>query len=222
MQQASVPNVEGLKLKDPKDFRYLGKGEISIVDLRDITVGTAHYGSDTRLPGMKYAVIARPPVTGGKLVSFDSSAAMKVSGVEKVMEVKGWPWPSKFQPLGGVAVIARNTGAAIKGRDALKVVWDDGANGKYDSVAYRTELEEAARKPGLVVRKEGDVDAVLKSADKIIVGEYYLPHLAHVSMEPPVAVADVKGGKAEIWAPVQSPGGTREDVAKTLGIPEEM
>jgi isoquinoline 1-oxidoreductase subunit beta len=217
----SVPNVEGLKLKDPKDFRYLGKGEISIVDLRDITVGTAHYGSDTRLPGMKYAVIARPPVTGGKLVSFDSSAAMKVSGVEKVMEVKGWPWPSKFQPLGGVAVIARNTGAAIKGRDALKVVWDDGANGKYDSVAYRTELEEAARKPGLVVRKEGDVDAALKSADKIIVGEYYLPHLAHVSMEPPVAVADVKGDKAEIWAPVQSPGGTREDVAKTLGIPED-
>ena len=217
----SVPNVEGLKLKDPKDFRYLGKGEISIVDLRDITVGTAHYGIDTRLPGMKYAVIARPPVTGGKLVSFNSTDAMKVSGVEKVMEVKGWPWPSKFQPLGGVAVIARNTGAAIKGRDALKVVWDDGANGKYNSVAYRTELEEAARKPGLVVRKDGDADAALKSADKVIVGEYYLPHLAHVSMEPPVAVADVKGDKAEIWAPVQSPGGTREDVAKTLGIPED-
>jgi isoquinoline 1-oxidoreductase beta subunit len=217
----SVPSVEGLKLKNPKDFRYLGKGEISIVDLRDITVGTAHYGSDTRLPGLKYAVIARPPVTGGKLVSFDSTDAMKISGVEKVIEVKGWPWPSKFQPLGGVAVIARNTGAAIKGRDALKVVWDDGANAKYESAAYRTELEEAARKPGLVVRKEGDVDAALKSADKVIVGEYYLPHLAHVSMEPPVAVADVKGDKAEIWAPVQSPGGTREDVAKTLGIPED-
>jgi isoquinoline 1-oxidoreductase beta subunit len=217
----SVPNVEGLKLKDPKDFRYLGKGEIGIVDLRDITVGTAHYGIDTRLPGMKYAVIARPPVTGGKLVSFDSTDAMKVSGVEKVMEIQGWPWPSKFQPLGGVAVIARNTGAAIKGRDALKIVWDDGANGKYESATYRTELEEASRKPGLVVRKEGDVDAALKSADKVIVGEYYLPHLAHVSMEPPVAVANVKDGKAEIWAPVQSPGGTREDVAKTLGIPED-
>jgi isoquinoline 1-oxidoreductase beta subunit len=169
---------------------------------------------------MKYAVIARPPVTGGKLKSFDPSEAMKVSGVEKVMEVQGWPWPSKFQPLGGVAVIARNTGAAIKGRDALKIVWEDGANGNYDSAAYRTELEEAARKPGLVVRKEGDVDTALKGADKVIVGEYYLPHLAHVSMETPVAVADVKDGKAEIWAPVQSPGGTREDVAKTLGIPE--
>jgi isoquinoline 1-oxidoreductase beta subunit len=216
-----VPGIGSLKLKDPKDFRYLGKGQVSIVDLRDITVGTAQYGSDTRLPGMKYAVIARPPVTGGKLVSFDSTEAMKVSGVEKVMEVQGWPWPSKFQPLGGVAVIARNTGAAIKGRDALKIVWDDGANGKYDSAAYRTELEEAARKPGLVVRKEGDVDGALKGAEKVIVGEYYLPHLAHVSMEPPVAVADVRDGKAEIWAPVQSPGGTREDTAKTLGIPEE-
>jgi isoquinoline 1-oxidoreductase subunit beta len=217
----SVPSVEGLKLKDPKDFRYLGKGQIGIVDLRDITVGAAHYGADIRLPGMKYAVIARPPVTGGKLVSFDAADAMKVPGVEKVIEVKGWPWPSKFQPVGGVAVIARNTGAAIKGRDALKVVWDDGANAKYESVAYRKELEEASRKPGLVVRKEGDADAALKSADKVIVGEYYLPHLAHVSMEPPVAVADVKGDKAEIWAPVQSPGGTREDMAKTLGIPEE-
>ena len=216
-----VPSLDTLKLKDPKDFRYLGKGEVSIVDLRDITVGKAHYGIDTRLPEMKYAVIARPPVTGGKVVSFDSSAALKISGVEKVMEVKGWPWPSKFQPLGGVAVIARNTGAAIKGRDALKIVWDDGANAKYDSVTYRTELEEAARKPGLVVRKEGDAEAALKGAAKVITGEYYLPHLAHASMEPPVAVASVKDGKAEIWAPVQSPGGTREDVAKTLGIPED-
>jgi isoquinoline 1-oxidoreductase beta subunit len=217
----AVPSVDGLKLKDPKEFRYLGKGQVSIVDLRDITVGTARYGGDVRLAGMKYAVIARPPVTGGKLKSFDATDAMKVSGVEKVMEVQGWPWPSKFQPLGGVAVIARNTGAAIKGRDALKIVWDDGANANYDSVVYRTELEEAARKPGLVVRKEGDVEAALQGADKVIVGEYYLPHLAHVSMEPPVAIADVKDGKAEIWAPVQSPGGTREDTAKTLGIPED-
>jgi isoquinoline 1-oxidoreductase subunit beta len=217
----SVPSVEGLKLKNPRDFRYLGKGQVGIVDLRDITVGTAKYGGDVTLPGTKFAVIARPPVTGGKLKSFDATDAMKVSGVEKVIEVQGWPWPSKFQPVGGVAVIARNTGAAIKGRDALKIVWDDGPNGKYESVAYRKEIEEAARKPGLVVRKEGDVDAALKAADKVIVGEYYLPHLAHVAMEPPVALANFKDGKAEIWAPVQSAGGTREDVAKTLGIPQE-
>ncbi|CCE01560.1 molybdopterin cofactor-binding domain-containing protein [Bradyrhizobium sp. STM 3809] len=216
-----VPAVDSIKLKSPRDFRYLGKGQVSIVDLRDITVGKARYGADVRLPGMKYAVIARPPVTGGKVKSFDAAEALKVSGVEQVLEVKGWPWPSKFQPLGGVAVIARNTGAAIKGRDALKVEWEDGPNAAYDSVAYRADLEAAARQPGLVVRQEGDADAALKSADKVITGEYYLPHFAHASMEPPVAVADVKGDKAEIWAPVQSPGGTREDVAKTLQIPPE-
>ena len=219
---AKQPVIETskLRLKDPKDFRYIGKGKVAIVDLRDITTGKAAYGADSRLPGMKYAVIARPPVVGGKLVSFDATEAMKVSGVEKVMEVQGWPWPSKFQPLGGVAVIARNTGAAIMGRDALKVVWDDGPNASYDSDSYRKELEEAARNPGQVVRDNGDADAALKSADKVVVGEYYLPHLAHVSMEPPTATAHVVNGKAEIWAPVQSPGGTREDVAKTLGIPE--
>ena len=216
-----VPDPATLKLKDRKDFRYIGKGAIGIVDLHDITTGKATYGADVRLPGMKYAVIARPPVTGGKVASFDAKDAMKVSGVEKVMEVQGWPWPSKFQPLGGVAVIARNTGAAIMGRDALKVTWDDGPNAKYDSDTYRTELMNAARNPGKVVRNNGDPEGALKSADKVIVGEYYLPHLAHVSMEPPVAVANVADGKAEVWAPVQSPGGTRADVAKTLGIPEQ-
>ena len=219
-EQPAVPAAK-LRLKDPKDFRYIGKGKVGIVDLHDITTGKAMYGIDTRLAGMKYAVIARPPVTGGKLVSFDPKDALKVSGVEQVIEVQGWPWPSKFQPLGGIAVIARNTGAAIMGRDALKVVWDDGPNGKYDSVSYRTQLEDAARQPGKVVRDNGDAEAALKSADTVVVGEYYLPHLAHVSMETPVATAHVADGKAEIWAPVQSPGGTREDVAKTLGIPVE-
>ncbi len=216
-----VPDVATLKLKDPSAFRYIAKGEIGIVDLHDITVGKAIYGADVRLPGMKYAVIARPPVVGGKLVSFDAKDALAVPGVEQVVEVQGWPWPSKFQPVGGVAVIARNTGAAITGRNALKVTWDDGANAKYDSVAYRADLEAAARRPGEIVRNEGDVEAAMKGADRVVVGEYYLPHLAHVSMEPPVATARVADGKAEIWAPVQSAGGTREDVAKTLNIPIE-
>jgi len=214
----TVPAVETLRLKDPKEFRYIGKGAVSITDLHDITTGKAGYGADVRLPGMKYVVIARPPVTGGKMVSFDPADAMKVPGVERVMEVRGWPWPSKFQPLGGIAVIASNTGAAIKGRNALKIVWDDGANAKYDSVAYRTELETAVRAPGLVVRNDGDAEGALKGAAKVVVGEYYLPHLAHVSMEPPVATARWTNGKMEVWAPVQSPGGTRDDLAKTLEI----
>lgn len=213
-----VPAADSLRLKDPKDFRYIGKGTVSMTDLHDITTGRAGYGADVRLPGMKYVAIARPPVVGGKLVSFDAAEASQVPGVERVMEVRGWPWPSKFQPLGGVAVVARNTGAAIKGRNALKIVWDDGANAQYDSAAYRAELETAVRAPGLVVRNDGDAEAALKGADKVVVGEYYLPHLAHVSMEPPVATARWADGKIEVWAPVQSPGGTREDLAKTLDI----
>ena len=216
-----VPAADGLRLKDPKEFRYIGKGAVSITDLRDITTGKAGYGADVRLPGMKYVVIARPPVVGGKLVSFDAAEAMKVPGVERVLEVRGWPWPAKFQPVGGVAVVARNTGAAIKGRNALKVTWDDGANAKYDSGEYRTQLEASVRAPGLVVRNDGDAEAALKTADKVVVGEYYLPHIAHASMEPPVATAHWADGKIEVWAPVQSPGGTREDLAKTLEITDD-
>ena len=218
----SVPSIEGLKLKDPKDFRYLGKGQISIVDLHDITTGKARYGADVRLPGMKYAVIARPPVTGGKLVSFD-----RHGGDEGLRRREGDGGP-------GLAVAVEIPAARRRrGNRAQHRCRDQGPRRAEARLGRRrqrqirlrspiaAQLEDAARKPGLVVRKEGDVDAALKSADKVIVGEYYLPHLAHVSMEPPVAVADVKGDKAEIWAPVQSPGGTREDVAKTLGIPEE-
>jgi isoquinoline 1-oxidoreductase subunit beta len=214
-----TPPKAQLKLKDAKDFLYIGKGQVPIYDLRDITMGRATYGIDTRLPGMKYAVIARPPVVGGKLVSFDATEALKVPGVEKVIEVQGWPWPSKFQPLGGVAVIARNTGSAIKGRDALKITWDDGPNKTYDSVAYRKVLEEASRNPGQIGRDQGDIEGAMKGAAKVVTAEYYLPHLAHASMEPPVAVADVKADSAEIWAPLQSAGGTHEDAAKTLGLP---
>ena len=131
------------KLKDPGAFRYIGKGNVALVDLFDITAGTAIYGQDVRLPGMKYAVVARPPVVGGKVVSFDATETMKVPGVEKVVQLDATPAPAKFNPLGGVAVIAKNTWAAIKGREALKIVWDDGPNKAYNSKAYRAQARGA-------------------------------------------------------------------------------
>ena len=217
-----TPPRDKLTFKDASQYRYIGKGNVGIVDLFDITVGKAGYGADHRLAGQRYAVIARPPVAGGKLVSFDATAAMNVPGVEKVVEVQGWQPPgTKFLPLGGVAVVAGNTGAAIKGRAALKIVWDDGPNKDYDSDKYRAELEAAARAPGQMVRDLGDTDGALKSAAQVVTAEYYLPHLAHVSMEPPCALATVAAGKCEVWAPVQSPGGTRDDLAKLLEIPVE-
>jgi isoquinoline 1-oxidoreductase subunit beta len=216
-----APPAAAVRLKDPRDFRYIGTGSVQIYDLHDITVGKAIYGIDARIEGMKYAVIARPPVVGGKLVSFDATEALKVPGVEKVLEVQGATWPLKFRPLGGVAVIARNTGSAIKGREKLKIVWDDGANASYDSDAFRKQMEASAAQPGLVVRDDGDAEGALKSAARVISATYYLPHIAHSSMEPPVATAHVTNGECVVYAPLQYPGGARDDVAEVLGLPKD-
>jgi isoquinoline 1-oxidoreductase beta subunit len=213
-----VPAADKVKLKDASAFRYIGKGNVRISDIVDITTGRAIYGQDVRLPGMKYAVIARPPVVGGKVASVDPSAALKVPGVEKIVTLPGTPAPYKFGPLGGVAVIATNTWAAMKGRDALKITWDNGPNGSHDSKAYRAQLEAAVKKPGKVERNIGDAEKALASAAKVITAEYYASHLHHATMEPPAAAARMNHGKWEIWAPVQSPGQARDDVAAALGI----
>jgi isoquinoline 1-oxidoreductase subunit beta len=212
-----VPAPDTLHLKDPAAFRYIGKGNVTIVDLFDITTGKAVYGQDVRLPDTLYAVIARPPVVQGKVSSYDASATVKVPGVVKVVTIDGTPPPAAYSPLGGVAVIAKSTWAAMKGRDALKITWDDGPNASFDSKAYKALLEENVRKPGRLERNEGDVDAALKSAAKVITAEYYSPHLAHATMEPPSATARRVGDKWEIWTSTQSPGGARDDIAKRLG-----
>ncbi len=213
-----VPEADKVKLKEQAAFRYMGKGNVRFTDLVDITTGKAVYGQDVTLPDLKFAVIARPAVVGGKVASVDSSAAEKVPGVEKIVQIPGTGMPGKFAPLGGVAVIAKNTWAAIKGRDALKITWDDGPNASYNSKDYRAHLEEAVKKPGKIERNVGDIDAALASAAKVFTANYYSPHLAHATMEPPAATARRKDGKWEVWAPLQSPGGARDDIAKTLGV----
>jgi isoquinoline 1-oxidoreductase beta subunit len=213
-----VPPVDKLALKEPRQFRYIGKDNLPLVDGVDIATGRAIYSLDTRLPGMKFAVIARPPVLGGKLKSVDSSAAMQVAGVEKIVQIEGTPPPAKFMPLGGVAVIATNTWAAIKGREALKLEWDDGPNRSYDSAAYEAQLRESARKPGKVIRNEGDVDKALASARKKLEAEYYIPHLAHAMMEPQSALARVADGKCEVWSGVQNPQATVDEIAAKLKL----
>jgi isoquinoline 1-oxidoreductase beta subunit len=147
-----VSGRDSLKLKQPAEFRYIGKEGTKAIDGEDIVNGRAVYGADVHFDGMLYATIARPAVYGGKVKSFDGSAAMKVPGVVKVVQIESRPLPSEFQPLGGIAVVASNTWAAIKGREALKIEWDDGPNASYDSIAYRKELEAASLKPGKVVR----------------------------------------------------------------------
>jgi isoquinoline 1-oxidoreductase subunit beta len=216
-----VPGRETLHLKKQEDFRYIGKGQVGIYDGQDMVTGKAQYGIDIRLKDMFYAVIARPPVFGGKLLSYDANEALKVPGVVKVIELKSSPPPADYNPLGGIAVIASNTWAAIQGRNALKIEWEKGPHGSYDSVAYKAELEAAARKPGKVVRTEGDVDAALQSAVKRVEAEYYAPHLAQAPMEPPAATAQIIDGKCEIWACTQAPQVSRERVAKWLKLTED-
>ena len=213
-----VPARETLRLKDPSQFRYIGKGDLKLVDGRDMVTGKAQYGMDTRLDGMLYAVVARPPIYGARVASYDASEALKVPGVVGVVEIEDSPPPALFNPLGGIAVVARNTWAAIQGRKALKIGWDEGPNAEYDSVAFKATLEEAARKPGPVVRNDGDVAAAMTGAARRLDAEYYIPHLSHAPMEPPAATVRIAQGKCEVWGCFQSPQATRDLVAKRLGL----
>jgi isoquinoline 1-oxidoreductase beta subunit len=218
---AALPVPASIKLKDPADFRYIGKGKTDLIDGFDITTGKATYGIDARLDGMLYAVVARPPVYQGKVKSYDASETLKVPGVIKVVAIEGTPPPSEFMPVGGLGVIAKNTWAAIKGREALKIEWDAGPNASYTSSTYRAQLEAAAGKPGKIVRNDGDADKAMASAAKRVQADYYIPHLAQAPMEPPAALVRVKDGKCEAWGCVQSPQAARDRLAKRLGIPAE-
>ncbi|MEY9333529.1 isoquinoline 1-oxidoreductase beta subunit [Pseudomonas protegens] len=214
----AVPARDSLRLKQPGEFRYIGKEATRAIDGQDIVNGRAVYGADVHFDGMLFAAVARPRVYGGKVKSVDDSAALKVPGVIKVVPIDSRPLPSEFQPLGGVAVVASNTWAAIKGRDALRIEWEDGANAGYDSIQYRKQLEAAARQPGKVVRSTGNLDEALKGAESSLEASYYLPHLAQAPMEPMVAVARFQDGRCEAWAPSQAPQVTRERIAERLGI----
>jgi isoquinoline 1-oxidoreductase beta subunit len=212
-----VPKKEELKFKSPAEYRYIGK-DTPTVDRDDICAGRGTFGIDAMMPGMVYASIARSPVFGGKLKSYDDQEARKVRGVQKVVQLPGFKPPHGFQALGGVAVIADNTWAAMKGREKLKLDWEAGENASYDSAAYKQSLLETVRKPQKVARNVGDVDAEFAKGGKIHEAEYYAPHLAHAPMEPPAAVAEFKDGKALIYAATQNPQAVQDTVAAALGI----
>jgi len=229
-RELDVPGRDALVLKSDSELRFIGKesglinGELTsahpkAIDGEDIVTGKAIFGADVDLEDTLYAVVARPPVYGAKVKSVDDTEALKVAGVKKIIRIEGASQPAAFSPLGGVAVVATNTWAAMEGRRALKIEWDNapaGDNADYTSEAYRKSLEKAAQSPGKVIRQSGDVEAALKVADKRVSATYYMPHMAQAPMEPPVAVVRIKDGKAEAWAPVQNPRATREGIAGML------
>ena len=216
-----VPKKESVPLKERSEWRYIGKESNVLFDLPEIVTGKAIFGMDATMPGMVYASVEHPPVLGQKIKSYDDRAALKVPGVQKTLAIDTFKPPHQFQPLGGVAVIADNTYAAFKGRKSLNIEWDSSPHAVYNSQPFRNTLEATSRQPGKVVRNVGDVDAAFAKAGKIVEAEYYTPHLAHASMEPPVAVAEYRNGKVLAWAPTQNPQAVQETIAGVLGIKKE-
>jgi isoquinoline 1-oxidoreductase subunit beta len=215
-----VPKKEDVKLKPRSEWRYIGKGTASY-DLKDMCTGKAGYGQDTRMEGMLYASVARPPVLGSSVKSVDDKAALSVAGVKQTAKIDAFKPPIGFQALGGVAVLADNTWSAMQGRKKLKIEWEKSPHSVWNSDAYKKELQETARKPGKVVRETGNVDEAFAKGGKIVEAEYYAPLLAHASMEPPAALAVYRDGKVEAWAPSQDPQGARNAIAQAMGLKKE-
>lgn len=214
-RKISVPT--DVPLKKPEEYRFIGK-TVASLDLDAMLTGKAKYAQDMSMPGMRTAVIARPPVYGSKVAKFDATAAMAVAGVVKVVEVPSAAIPAGMMPLGGVAVIATSTWAAMEGRKKLTIEWTASPNDSYDSVEYKKELEASVRAAGNIVRNLGDAQKAIAGAAKKVSAEYYVPHLAHAPMEPPAALANFKGGKCEVWACTQDPQTAQGVVAGMLSI----
>lgn len=214
----TVEVPEKVSLKSPDKFKYIGK-HLKSIDVENYVNGSAIFGLDKKIDGMKYVAIQRCPVTFGKVKSFDASNAMKIKGVEQVIEIPQIEKP--FGALGGVAVIATNTWAAFKGKEALEITWDYGENAVYNSDKYTEQITENVLKQGKVAKDKGSVKSAFKKADKIIESTFQLPHLVHAPMEVPNAVAWVQGDMCEVWAPTQAPQSTRKEVTDFLQTSED-
>ncbi len=215
-----VPAEEAITLKKPDEWRFIGK-EVPSLTVPMITRGEGQFGIDVDVPDMVYAVIARPPQVFGRTGPVNDAAALAVPGVLRTVKLRDAEPPALFQPMGGVAVIAKDTWAAIQGRRALEVSWQDGPNAAYDSESYGEALKATSRRKGTVRRSRGDVDAGMKSADKTVTAEYYAPHLTQSPMEPPSGTARWSDDKLECWGCVQDPQETRNVLAGALGIDKE-
>jgi isoquinoline 1-oxidoreductase beta subunit len=188
-----IPGRAEVELKDPKDFKLIGTPQ-QLHDAPAMTHGSAVYASDVRLPGMLYAVVARCPVFGGKVAGVDDTGARAVAGVRDVFEIDS-----------GVAVVADSTWAAIQGRAALGITWDEGSRASLSSEAIRQQLASMAPQPGSA--GDGSMDAA-----------YDIPYLAHATMEPMVCVADVRTDRCEVWAPSQDPQAAKTNITSVTQL----
>lgn len=203
-EASKLPVPAAPRLKPASEFRIIGKG-MKRFDAPRIVRGATTYGIDVKVPGMVYASIERAPVAGDKPARIDAAAAERVPGVRAVVAVSA-----------GVAVVADSTWAAMKGRAALRVDWEEGARA-FDSAEHWRRLEDAASQPGVVTRSEGRMPPVGGSA-RVVQARYRYPFAAHAPMEPMNCVAHVKAGRCDVWAPTQAPNRVQAEVAELLGL----
>ncbi|HEX4588959.1 MAG TPA: molybdopterin cofactor-binding domain-containing protein, partial [Gemmataceae bacterium] len=207
---ADLKPPENVPLKNPKDFRLVGKPTRRL-DTPDKVNGKAVFGIDVQLPVLLVALVARPPVFGGKVKTFNPDKAKAVPGVRHVVQIPR-----------GIAVVADGFWNAKKGREALEVVWDDGPLAGLDSLKQLDEYAELAKKPGVTARKDGDTAEALKTAAKTFEAVYDLPYLAHATMEPINCVADVRADRCEVWVGTQMQTADRAAAAEESGLKPEQ
>src|SRR2546425_7234812 len=203
----TLPAPPAAPLKDPKDWKILGT-RVRPPDTPPKVDGSAQFGIDVKAPGMLVAVIARSPVFGGKVKSFDATNAKAVPGVKHVVQIST-----------GVAVVADGYWSAKKGRDALTVTWDEGPTASASSVSISQLFGQRAEQAGAVARHDGDAQAALPGAAAKLDAAYELPFLAHATMEPMNCTAHVRADGVDIWAPTQFQTGAQGLGAGIGGVP---
>jgi isoquinoline 1-oxidoreductase beta subunit len=213
---ATRPVPEKAPWKPASAFTLMGT-RVGGVDNTAIVTGQPLYGIDTRVPGMKFAAIAKCPVFGGRPARVDDTAARQVPGVRDVVRIGGYSNPTFLQP--GVAVVADSTWAAFKGRDALGIDWDEGPFRQESSATLTKQFADLAAGDGTTVRAVGDVDAALAGASRVIEAYYEFPFLAHATLEPVNCTADVRDGRCDITGPLQMQTSGAGVVAAVTGLP---
>jgi isoquinoline 1-oxidoreductase beta subunit len=206
---SKLPVPKEAKLKDPKQFRIIGK-PTKRLDTPEKVDGRAQFGIDVRQGAMLYAVVARCPVFGGKVASFDATKAKAVPGVTNVVKISS-----------GIAVIADNTWSAMQGRRALDVKWDEGPNANTSSESISKLFADQMSQPAAEARKEGDAATALTNAAQKIEAIYEAPYLAHATMEPLNATANVLPDRVDVWAPTQFQTVAQTMAAKVAGVKPE-
>jgi len=215
----AVPEAKSVVLKDPADFKLLGK-RIGGVDNPAIVSGKPLFGIDVKLPGMLYAVYEKSPVFGGKVISANLDAVRAMPGVRDAFVIEGTDDLRGLLP--GVAIVADSTWAAFKARKQLQVTWDEGKFSNQSWAGFVALAAGLAKKQGATtLRKDGDVAAALAGAAKTVEAAYSYPFISHASMEPQNCTAWFRDGALELWAPTQNPAAAQNLVANALGIPKE-